>query len=228
MKKIQLITFSFLFIFVSNIFSQKEKVVIFSVNATGSVQLLADNIRIIMNLGVENTDPQKAFEYHKLKEQKILKLIKKYGISDKDISYSLFKISKYHDFRDKKVSFKTNQSVQFNLKNLTQYTPLQIDFLKNSFYKFSSNFSTSKRKEGHEKSVKNALQNAKEEAELYSNNLNLKVGKIIKIETNNPIIFPRDNMIFKAELNPANGLLNVPQYITITTNIRVVYNLVGK
>ena len=215
-----------LLFFAANILAQNKEKITFTVNATGMAKLLADNINITLNLGVENKDPQRAYEEHKLRESKILSLIKKYGIADKDISYSLFKISKYRDYRDKKVSFKTNQSLQFILKDFANYTELQLDLLQNGFYEFSSNFSTTKRKEGHEKSVKDALQNTESEAQLYAKNLNMKVSKIVSIETNNPIIYPRSDLMFKAELAPSGGLVDIPQYITITTNVKVVYTLV--
>ena len=92
--------------------AQKEDTLTFNVNATGTAQILADKINISIDLGVENTDPQKAFDEHKLQEQKIIKLIKKYKISDKDISYTLLRMSKYRNIRDKKVSFRTNQNIR--------------------------------------------------------------------------------------------------------------------
>ena len=226
MKRIKIIPTVIMLLLTSSIYAQKNDGITFTVNATGTVNILADNINLTMNLGVENTDPQKAFDEHKLGEQKIIKLLEKYGISDKDISYTLFKISKYQDYRDKTVSFKTNQTLQFIIKDFYKYIPLQIDLLKNGFYNFRSIFSTTKNKEGHEKSVKVALQNAKAEAELYASNLNLKVGKIVSITSNNPKISPRSNLILKTDIAPQSYLINITQYIPITTNVRVVYKLV--
>jgi len=226
MKTQQFFIYIFLLLFVGNTFAQKNEGIKFTVNATGSFDVIADIINISMNIGVENTDPQKAFDEHKTREQKIIKLIKKYGILDEDISYSLFKISKYQDYRDKSVSFKTNQTIQFVLKDFDKYVPLQIDLLKNGFYEFSSSFSTSKNKEGHEKSVKNALRNAREEAELYANNLNLKIGKIVSVSSNNPVIYPRNDLMLKASMDPEASLINISQHITITTNVNVVYSFI--
>jgi len=209
-----------------NIYPQQKDRIKFTVSATGKVNVLADIINISMNIGVENTDPQIAFDQHKAREQKIIKLIKKYGILDENISYSLFNISKYKDYRDKTVTFKTNQTLHFILKDFDKYIPLQIDLLKNGFYEFNSNFSTSKRKEGHEKSVKNALKNARKEAELYASNLNLKIGKIVSISSNNPVIYPRGDLMLKSSMAPEAGLINISQYITITTNVNVVYSFI--
>lgn len=226
MKRVKIISTIILLLLASSIYAQKSNGITFTVNATGTVNMLTDNINVTMNLGVENTDPQKAFDEHKLSEQLIIKLIKKYGISDKDISYTLFNISKYQDYKNKTVLFKTNQKLQFILKDFSKYTPLQIDLLKNGFNKFRSNFLTTKSKEGHKISVKEALQNAKAEAELYASNLNLKVGEIVSITSNNPVISPRSNLMLKAEILPQNYLINITQYIPITTNVRVVYKFV--
>lgn len=226
MKKHQFFIYIFLLLLAGNVFAQKNDGIIFTVNATGSYDVLADIINISMNIGVENKDPQIAFDKHKDREKKIIKLIKKYGILDENISYSLFKISKYQDYRDKSVSFKTNQTIQFVLKDFKKYIPLQIDLLKKGFYEFSSNFSTSKKKEGHEKSVKNALDNAREEAELYAKNINLKIGRIVSLSSNNPVIYTRSDLMLKASMAPEPGLINISQHITITTNVNVVYSFI--
>ncbi len=226
MKKIEMISIIFILFLTANIIAQKEGEISFPVNATGSVKLLADNINVTVNLAVENKDPQEAFNEHKLREEKILNLIKKYGISEKDISYTLFKISKFKDYRTNKITFKTNQSILFKLKKFDKYTPLQIDLLKNGFYEFSSNFTTSKRKEGHEKSIEIALKNAKDEAEIYAKNLNMKVGVITSIRADNPRIYPRPVLMSKTSTDPSKNLLNIPQFITISTNVNVVFRLI--
>jgi len=226
MKTHHFITTVFIFLLLSNIYAQQNDAIIFTVNATGTFDLLADNINISMNLGVENKNPQKAFDEHKAREQIIIKLIKKYGILDEDITYSLFSIYKYQDYRDKSVSFQTNQTVHFILKDFKMYIPLQIDLLKNGFYGFKSNFSSSKNKEGHKKSVKNALQNAREEAKLYASNLNLKIGKIVSVSTENQEIKNFPVQYFKADIPAQAVLINIPQYISITTNVKVVYTFV--
>ena len=77
MKQVKIISTVILLLLTSNIFAQKKDGLTFTVNATGTAKLLADHIKVTMNLGVENTNPQKAFDEHKLREQKILKLIKK-------------------------------------------------------------------------------------------------------------------------------------------------------
>ncbi|HED07813.1 MAG TPA: DUF541 domain-containing protein [Ignavibacteria bacterium] len=225
MKKVKMISIIFILLLTTNIIAQKEDGITFPVNATGSVKLLADNINVTVNLAVEKKNPQEAFNEHKLREEKILNLIKKYGIPDKDISYTLFKISKFKDYRNNKITFKTNQSIHFKFKDFNKYTPLQIDLLKNGFYEFSSDFTTSKRKEGHEKSVEIALKNAKEEAEIYAKNLNMKVGIITSISSENPRIYPRPNLMLKASMAPSKNLLNIPQFITISTNVNVVFRL---
>ena len=48
---------------------------------------------------------------------------------------------------------------------------------------------------------------------------------ITSIRADNPRIFTRSDLVFKTDISPSKYLLNIPQYITISTNVNVVFRL---
>ena len=95
MKRIKIIPTVIMLLLTSSIYAQKNDGITFTVNATGVVNILADDINLTMNLGVENTDPQKAFDEHKLGEQKIIKLE---SAKEGKVVFDLEKIKKIKQF----------------------------------------------------------------------------------------------------------------------------------
>jgi len=97
---------------------------------------------------------------------------------------------------------------------------MQIALLKNGISQFSSIFSSTQTDEVQKQGIKKLVQSAKREAEIYANNLGLKVGKVIKIETKMRRLRGGEPAFFVAKPNVDYSLLEIPQ----TYNVKLFAN----
>ncbi len=152
----------------------------------------------------------KPIEFIKLKKKKLAKLISNLGIPDSNVSYSLLRISKTH-IRKVKNNYKTNQKIKLVLKDFSLYEKIQIELLKMGINEFNSIFSSTEINKARKEAISNLVRAAKKEAEIYANNLGLKVKKVIEIESKMRRFRSGEPMFFIAKPNVDYSLLEIPQ-----------------
>lgn len=183
MKKSIIIILMFL---VTGMYAQEVKQVPqISVNGEGKIKVVPDRVQI--NFGVKNVGKD-ATEVKKLNDEtvdKVLKYIKKFGISTSDFKTTQVSLNRNYDYEKKKNNFQASQSITIILKDLTKYDELMMGLLDNGINSIDAiEFKSSKMEEHKSEARKLAILDAKKKAEDYVSVLNQKIGKAILITDN--------------------------------------------
>jgi uncharacterized protein YggE len=149
---LKIVLFLFIPVF---LFSQEVGISKITVDASSTVYVVADILYFSIEISVENSDPQAAFEQHKKLEKKLLNLFADFSISDSTVQYSLLSIRKLNP-RNEEIKFMTSQTVKVTFYDLSKYYEFQVKLLSNGFYEFRSGFGSSEI-EKHEKQVTKLL-----------------------------------------------------------------------
>ncbi|VAX21615.1 hypothetical protein MNBD_IGNAVI01-1002 [hydrothermal vent metagenome] len=208
------------------IFGQTNEPTIFKITAQSEVSVLADVIVFQITISEENNDPEQAYRIHKEKESKLAKLIKDLGIEDTAISYSLLSISKSR-MQKNKGAYKTSQKIKLELKDFSLYEKIQIELLKNGINEFKSVFSSDKAEKTREEGIRKLIEAAEKEAKTYADNLGLKVGRVISIDTKTRRYRSSDAVYFTAKPDVDISLLEIPQSYNVKLFANISFALVN-
>jgi uncharacterized protein YggE len=175
-----------LMLVVTGLYAQEVKQVPqISVSGEGKIKITPDRVQI--NFGVKNVGKDAA-EVKKLNDQtvdKVLKYIKKFGISTSDYKTTQVSLNRNYDFEKKKNNFQASQSITIILKDLTKYDELMMGLLETGINSIDAiEFKSSKMEEHKSEARKLAILDAKKKAEDYVSVLNQKIGKAILITDN--------------------------------------------
>jgi uncharacterized protein YggE len=214
-----IITLSFL-----SIFAQSNET-IYTAEVRSSVQAPADKISFRISIALNNTDPELLLKQHDETEQKLLALLEQLNIPDSTIKFSLLNVrkakTKKDDFR-----IESRQSVIFNITDFSKYFDVQIGLLNIGIQTFQPVFSTTHIEDAKKRGVKKALESAQKEAELYAENLNMRVSRVIEIESRVSDDFPYGGATY-LQSGTSKKLLDIPQQINVQSSVKVKFALVS-
>ncbi len=216
--------FIFITVFSITFFSQNNNSTIFKVMAQSEISVKADLIIFRIIISEENPDPEKAYKIHKEKERKLAELIHNLGINDSCVSYSLLSISKIRF--QKNDNYKTQQTINLKLRDFDLYEKTQIELLKNNINEFRSAFSSTKIDKIRAEGIRELVQSAKKEAEIYAENLGLKVGDVIEIDTKTRNIRGNQGVFFRAKQNTDYSLSEFPRSYTVKLFADITFELI--
>ncbi len=211
-----------LFIFTATGQAQNE----ISINAAAQVLVPADKIAFQINLNAEGDTPQEAYDLHKEREKVLVRQLKKHDIKDEDLNFEPISINKrYNDsYRNKdKKRIYTRQNVIVTLDNFDIYEQIQITLIENNFDEFSGNFTSSKSEKGKDEALKEALQVAREKAEIIASETGVSITGIKNISHSYSSRPPRPMMEMTASRATDNSLLEFDQTVSVTANVAVTY-----
>jgi len=211
-----------LFIFTATGQAQNE----ISINAAAQVLVPADKIAFQINLNAEGDTPQEAYDLHKEREKVLVRQLKKHDIKDEDLNFEPISINKrYNDsYRNKdKKRIYTRQNVIVTLDNFDIYEQIQITLIENNFDEFSGNFTSSESEKGKDEALKEALQVAREKAEIIASETGVSITGIKNISHSYSSRPPRPMMEMTASRATDNSLLEFDQTVSVTANVAVTY-----
>ncbi len=175
-----------------------------AINVSGEGKIKVAPDEAIITLGVENSGKD-ATEVKKLNDEtidKVLKIIKKHGISEKDFQTQQVSLYRNEDYKTKKYTYYALQTLSVHLKDLKKYDELMMDLVETGINRIQNvDFKSSRIKELESQARKEAILDAKKKAEDYVSVINQKVGKAIMISDNSSISYPQPPMyrMMKAE-----------------------------
>jgi len=211
-----------------NFFAQSNET-IFTAQVRSSIEAPADKISIRVSITLGNADPELLLKQHSETENKLLELLGELNIPDSTIQFSLLNVRKTKSKKDESI-FESNQTVIFDITDFKKYFNVQIGLLNIGIHSFQPVFSTTHIENTKKRGVKNALEMARREAELYAENLDMKVGRVVEIESN-----VRDDYHYGGpygsgtymQSGTTKELLEIPQQISVLTLVKVKFALVS-
>jgi uncharacterized protein YggE len=209
-----------------SIFAQSNET-IFTAQVRSSVEAPADKISIRVNITLRNADPESLLKQHTEKENRLLALLEELNIPDSTIRFSLLSVRKAKSKKDELI-VESKQTVVFAVTDFSKYFDVQIGLLNIGIHSIHPVFSTTHFEDTKKRGVKNALEMAREEAELYADNLNMKINRVVEIESNVRDDYPYGGPYGSVQSGTTKSLLEIPQQISVLTLVKVKYALVGK
>lgn len=178
----------------STVFAQDVKQVPqISVKGEGIIKVVPDEALITVSVETINKEAKEAKRINDEISDKVLKLIKKKGISTTDIQTQRMSLSQNYDYNTKKKNYVANQTISIHLKDLSKYDELMMELVDTGINRFQGvEFKSSKIKELEKQARKNALLDAKSKAEDYVSVLvGQKIGKALLISDNSQTNYPQ-------------------------------------
>lgn len=197
----------------------------FTVEVKSTVEAPADKISFRISIALKNTNPELLLKQHDEIEQRLLALLEELNMPDSTIKFSLLTVRKVKSKKDI-IMLESRQSVIFELIDFSKYFDVQIGLLTNGIYTFQPFFSTTQIEDAKKRGVKKALETAQREAELYAENLNMKVGRVVEIESTVRDGPPYNGSTYFQSVT-SKRLLEIPQQISVKTSVKVKYSLVS-
>ena len=197
----------------------------FTVEVKSTVEAPADKISFRISIALTNNDPELLLKQHNETEQKLLALLEELNIPDSTIKFSLLNVRKAKTKKDE-LRLDSRQSVIFELTDFSKYFDVQIGLLTIGIQTFQPIFSTTHIEDAKKRGVKKALETAKKEAELYAENLNMKVSRVVEIESRVSDDFPYGGATY-FQSGTSKKLLEIPQQISVQSSVRVKFALVS-
>ena len=209
---------------------QKAQVPQISVTGEGKIKIVPD--QAVITVGFQNSGKD-AKEVKTLNDEvvdKVIKFLKKSGVSATDYKTNNVSLYKGYDYEKKKANFQANQTLSITLKDLSKYDEIMMglnDAGVNSIQ--GVEFKSSKIEDYQRDARKKAMVEAKQKAADYVSVLGQKVGKALLITDNSQPYFPqpmyKGNMMAMASDEAVSRETLAVGELEIVTNVSVTFAL---
>lgn len=211
--------------------AQEHKPQVPQISVTGEGKIKVTPDQAVISIGFQNTGKD-AKEVKTLNDEvvdKVIKFLKKTGISASDYKTTNVSLYKNYDYEKKKYNFQASQSLTVTLKDLSKYDELMMGLNDAGVNSISGVEFKSSKMEDHEREArKKAILDAKQKAQDYVSVLGQKVGKALLITDNSQVYVPQP--MFKGYAMAANAedapreTLAVGE-LEVNTNVSVTFAL---
>lgn len=200
-----------------------------NVNGEGSVKIKPDYAIISIGSEIKELDSAKAKKQNDDIIAKMIQVIKKAQIQEKDYQTDRINLYKTREYQEKKDYFVASQSINITLRNLEQYEKLMSDLMDAGANSIQGvEFKSTKTETVASEIRAKAVLNAKKKAEDYAGALNQNIGKALIISdqsmVNNPRVYMMKSNAMSADAAGMEQTLAVGE-IEISTNVNVVFEL---
>lgn len=200
-----------------------------NVNGEGSIKIKPDYAIITMGAEIKDVDSSKAKKQNDEIIAKMIQIIKKSKIEEKDYQTQRLNLYKSRDYQQKKDYFVANQTITITLRNLDYYEKLMSDLIDVGANTIQGVEFKSTQTEKYTSEIRvKAILDAKKKAEDYAKALNQSIGKALIISDQSSVNLPRvyamKTAAFSADAAAQEQTLAVGE-IEISTNVNVVFEL---
>lgn len=152
-----------------------------TVSSIGEAIVPVDYAILNVNISVSNSDAERAFELHKEREAFLANLLSDLDLADEKIEYQPISIRPNRQ-RDGSSHTMTTQQVVMELEDFEQLSEIQLTLIANEFDNFSGNLASTKMEEGARRALRQAVANAREDAELLAEAADKELGEVLWID----------------------------------------------
>lgn len=228
MKKIFYL-FTLLFVTLSTM-AQNNNIITPQVNVTGegSIKIKPDYAIITMGAEIKDLDSAKAKKQNDDIIAKMIQVIKKNNIAEKDYQTQRVSLYKTREYQEKKDYFVASQTVTITLRNLDQYEKLMSELLAAGANSINGvEFKSTQTDKFATEIRAKAVLDAKKKAQDYAGALNQNIGKALIISDQSMVNNPRLYMMKTANAEMDGGMQQTLAIgeIEITTNVNITFEL---
>lgn len=182
-----------------------------------------------MGSEIKDLDSAKAKKLNDEIIAKMLQVIKKSSIAEKDYQTQRVNLYKTREYQEKKDYFVANQTITITLRNLENYEKLMADLMAAGANSINGvEFKSTQTEKVATEIRGKAVLNAKKKAEDYASALNQSIGKALIISdqsmVNNPRVYMMKTAMAAADSAEMEQTLAIGE-IEISTTVNVVFEL---
>lgn len=199
------------------------------VSGQSFMKIKPDHALITIGAEIKNADASKAKEENDKIIAKMIQVIKKSKIEDKDFQTQRVHLYKSRDYQQKKDYFVANQIISITLHNLDDYENLISDLIEVGANTIQGVEFKSTETEKYASEIRaKAVLDAKKKAEDYASALSQTVGKALLVNDQSSVMHPRvynmKTVAFEATADMQEQTLAVGE-IEISTHVNISFEL---
>lgn len=198
-----------------------------SINVTteGQVEVPADLIRFRITVNARADTPQKAYELHKQRENRLVELLRRFEVAEGDIRYQPVSINRYSNRGDNNAPpIETRQQVTLTLRDSEVYERIQVGLIEAGYDQFGGEFTSSELDSARDEALGKAVDMAREKARLIADRAGLALGEIMEINYGETQFIPRQEMARMSADAPSGGSLDrYAQSVVVTASVLVSF-----
>jgi|AntRauTorckE6833_2_1112554.scaffolds.fasta_scaffold07555_2 uncharacterized protein YggE len=201
-----------------------------TISSIGEAVVPADFAVLSITISVSNPDAARAFELHKERESYLANLLTDMEFSDEKISYEPISIRPIQQ-RDGAIHTTTSQNIRLELDNFDQLSELQIQLISNEFNNFSGSLASSQIEEGNNNALRQAVENARADAELLAEASGKVLGDVLWIDHSSDRGYRPAASFETAQLRVADygpSLGDFSQTITVQKRLQIRFRLLDE
>lgn len=199
-----------------------------NVSGEGSIKIKPDYAIITMGAEIKDLDSAKAKKQNDDIIAKMIQVIKKNNIAEKDYQTQRVSLYKTREYQEKKDYFVAAQTVTITLRNLDQYEKIMSELLEAGANSINGVEFKSTQTDKYATEIRaKAVLDAKKKAQDYAGALNQTIGKALIISDQSMVNNPRIYMMktANAEMDAAGQQTLAIGEIEITTNVNITFEL---
>lgn len=198
-----------------------------SVTGEGVVKVIPDQAHLFFGINTEGEDPLVVKQENDELSSKLLEILKKNGVEDKDIKTRRLSLRKLYNNRPEiKDKYTATQTFSLLIRNLDDYPEISALLLTSGVNQVDRvEFSSTRYEELKDEARKKAVKDALDKIEVYSNALGMTPSKLIEIReagSNGPAPVYRMEM---AKTMADSGANVAPGELVISQEIQIMYTL---
>lgn len=199
---------------------------VINVSGKGQVSVVPDQLQFTIYIEEKGPSTDKLNAILEQKSEQVAKLLKKYGVDDKDIQSLRVQLSPWMERQDNNVQqqgFVLSRQLKVNLRDLTAYGKVMDGLLKigpgriDNFQYMSSDHAAL-----YDKALTLAVENAARKAKLLANAGNVKVAGVQSINEVSGYSAPAEMVRFKT-MDSSGGYL--PGEMQIKADVQVTFSI---
>ncbi|RMB59515.1 DUF541 domain-containing protein [Dokdonia sinensis] len=223
------ITAIILFVTMSLTAQQSKMEPLVNVTGEGKVKVAPDGVDIRVRVESEGKDAQSVKVENDQSIDNVIKFLRGAGIEGKYVQTEYINLNKNYDYNSKTYTYKANQTLTVQLKDLKKYEAIMSGLLSSGINRIDGvQFTASNMEKLRAEARVKAIQDAKEKATAYAGALGQSIGKAVQISEEGSVS-PQPPMykarMMSAEMDGSGGETIAPGELTITTRIAVSFEL---
>lgn len=200
-----------------------------SISATGQAYVPADIAHMSININISDEDAERAFELHRERESFLAELLQELDFDDEEISYQPITIRPNRQ-RDGDIHSVTSQQISLELDEIEMLSELQITLIQNGFDNFSGNLSSTKIESAGDEALRNAVQNARKDAEILALAADKTLGSVITIDHTSDQSFRAAAMAETFQVRAMDSgpsMFEFSQMVSVEKRITIIFELLS-
>lgn len=199
-----------------------------TITSNGEAMVPADIASMSVNISISHENAERAFELHRERESFLAGLLEELEFEDEQINYRPITVRPNRQ-RDGEIHSSTTQQIQLQLNDIEMLGELQVTLIQNGFDNFSGSLSSTMLEEASDEALKQAVDNARKDAQILASAAGRNLGTIISIEhrsdQNYRPVALAEAFEVRAMSDAGPSMQNFSQMVSVQKQVTIVFEM---